>query len=250
MTAQDTEAFVIAVSNAVGSQPVRDEAFSVRLDQGAGFGGDDLVEFNLGVEVPALEEYFIEARVAERALEGLLASRVFLGGGFTAAAGAFVADAFLLKTDGFTDGFGSGVSGAPHVIGRAFVFSEVVEVVQVLSRGGSVGFERLQGILLSLWMRIAQGGWRQGLHGGIRVSAEGRQFADGRSGKTANLGRWHREQAHQLRQGTCISTAAQGESALHGLMVDLLVHVAVHGGRSLVTSASGSESVGVCGTVA
>jgi len=48
------------------------------------------VEFDLGIEIAAVEEHFVEAPIAKRALEGVLAATVFLGRGFTAATGALV----------------------------------------------------------------------------------------------------------------------------------------------------------------
>src|SRR5258708_6672686 len=116
MSAENAEAFVVAVSNAVGGEPVGDEAFAIGLDECAGPGGDGFVEFDLGVEIAAVEEDFVEAAVAEGALEGLLAAGVFFGSGFASAADTFVAGSFVFESDGFANGLGGGMGGATHVV--------------------------------------------------------------------------------------------------------------------------------------
>jgi hypothetical protein len=147
---------------------------------------EGFVEFDFGVEVSAIEKHFVEASIAESALECLLAARVFVGGGFASATNAFMPGAFLFEPDGFADGLRGGMSRTADVILHALVGGKVVEVLEVVTGGGSVPFESLQRVLLCLRMRITQGNGSEGFHGGLGISAERRQLSDGGGGQTAN----------------------------------------------------------------
>ena len=85
VSAEDSEPFVVAISDAVGDKPVGNQSFAIGLNQRSGFGGNGFVEFDVGVEIAPVEKDFVEAGVTKCALEGLLAARVLLGGRFTAA---------------------------------------------------------------------------------------------------------------------------------------------------------------------
>ena len=164
---EDAIAFVVAVGDVVRGEPIRNKALAVRLHQGAGLGGDRFVQFHLGVEVTAVEVDFVEAGVAEGALESLLAAGVFLGSGFTSAAEALVAGVFLLKAHGFANGGSGGVGGAADVVFGADVVGKVVEIGEVRSRVVSEGLEGLEGVLLDLRVRITQGDGKKGGDGGV-----------------------------------------------------------------------------------
>src|SRR5258708_6180129 len=99
----------------------------------------------------------------------MLTAGVFLGGGFAAAAGAFMPGTLLFETDSFTDRCSGGVGSPPHVFFCAHVYRKVIEIVKALTSGCAVGFECLQGVLLRLRMRIAHGDRSEGVYGRSRV---------------------------------------------------------------------------------
>src|SRR5438105_2623325 len=118
VSAEDSEPFVVAISDAVSGKPVGNESFAIGLDESSVFGGDAFVEFHLGVEVAAIQKNLIEAGVAKSALESLLAAGVFLGGRLTAAPNAFVPSTSLLEADSIADGLSRRMSSPPHVVFR------------------------------------------------------------------------------------------------------------------------------------
>src|SRR5438093_242071 len=139
VSVENAEPFVVAESGAVGGEPVGDETLAIGLHEGSGLGSDGFVEFDLSIEIAAIKKHFIKAVIAKRALEGLLAARVLLGGGFASAAGAFVPGAFPFEADGFADRGGSGMSGAPHVVLGVLVAGQIIKVLKMLPRGRPIG---------------------------------------------------------------------------------------------------------------
>jgi len=224
MAAKNAKPLVVAEGDVVGSEPIRDQTFTVGLDERAGLGGDGLVEFNFGVEVSAIEEDFVEAGIAEGALECLLAARVFVGGGFPSATNAFRSGGFLFDSNGFTDGLGGGMSGAPYVVLGALVDGEVVEVVEVLTPGGSVALESLQRKLLRLRMRIAQRNRCEGFHGGVWIRAETRQLGDGGGGQSSNFRRGQSQETREFRESGRVGAPTKFQSTLHRLVMELTIH--------------------------
>ena len=157
MAAENAIAFVVAVGDVMGAEPVGEHSLALRLNKGADFCNDGFVEFHLGVEVPALQIDAVEAGVAEGALECLLAAGVLVRRGKAAATRAAVLCIGCLKADGFTNGTGSGVGGPADVIFLSFIGGEIVEIMQVLAGGGAIALECFQGILLNLGIRVAKG---------------------------------------------------------------------------------------------
>ena len=178
MAAEDAETFIVAVRYAMNREPIRDQAFAVGLNNRAGEGRNRFVELDFRVEITPLEEDFVKAGVAERALEGLLGSIVLLDGNITTTPGATLARAFLLQSNGFSDCFRSGVGGAARVILHPLIKRQVVQIMQALSRGAAVEFEGLERVLLCLRMRIAQGGRNERLHSQARIRAKRGKFAN------------------------------------------------------------------------
>src|SRR5215510_6605326 len=57
----NAKALIVTVANATSSEPLRDEALAVGLDEGPGLGGDSFVEFDLGVKITAIQIHLVEA---------------------------------------------------------------------------------------------------------------------------------------------------------------------------------------------
>ena len=242
VAAENPEALVVAIGEVAGGQPVGDQAFAVGLHRGTRFGDDRLVEFDFGIEVPALEEHLVEACVAKGALESLLAPSVFVRRGFAAAPNALVPGAVLFEADGIANGFGGRMGGAADVVFDPRILSQIVQVVQMVAGGGAVGLESFQRVLPRLWMRVTQGDGEQCLH---RDPAS--------APKAASLPMAEAARRRISAEGNCsrrtssdsngrVSSAAQGQGALCGLVVHFRVQGSFHGVNRVNASAGGRES--------
>ena len=241
---ENAEALVVTEGDAVGGQPIGDEPFALRLDQRAAARGDRLVELDIHVEVAPLEVDLIEAMVAERALEGLPASGVLVGGHHPATSGATMDGAGFGGLDRLTDRLGGGVGGLAHVVPNPVIQREIIEVVEAAMGGAAKGLEGFERILADLRMAIMQRHGCQRPHRRGRVGAETGELPDRRRRQPANLSRWGDQEADQLRQSVRIGSAAQRQSTLHSCVVLPAIHHAFHVVWRVAAATSRSESAG------